>query len=122
MPGGQEEGSFNYTVRFTPDVHSGPCFFFQTTFHATSDESREPIKVQARDLVSRQEPVPRISGCRENSFGILPENSARALVCAAFLHADIVPADPSRQIKFPVESKVQSRVVEVRLSGRDALY
>jgi len=42
--GGQEESSFNYTVRFTPDVHSGPCFFFQTTFHATSDAAESLLK------------------------------------------------------------------------------
>lgn len=64
---------FNYTVCFTPDVRGPRASFFK---QLSMQLRREPIKVQARDLVSRQEPVPRISECRENSFGILPENNA----------------------------------------------
>jgi len=52
--------SFNYTVCFTPDVRSARAvLLFSNNFPCNSAE-REPIKVQARDLASRQEPVPRV--------------------------------------------------------------
>lgn len=60
--------------------------FFKQLSMQLRTPPREPIKVQARDLVSRQEPVPRISGCRENSFGILPENTFGRSYARVFLH------------------------------------
>lgn len=59
MPGETERRDlFNYTVCLTPDVHSaGRASFFK---QLSMQLRREPIKVQARDLVSRQEPVSRV--------------------------------------------------------------
>lgn len=50
---------------------------FQTTFHAgPRTPTREAIKAGTRfSQQTRTSSPPGISGCRENSFGILPENT-----------------------------------------------
>ena len=73
---------------------------FSNNFPCNFGRRREPIKVQARDLVSRQESVSRISGCRENSFGILPENTRSHFYICPISFQLTLP-----EMKFPLNRK-----------------